>query len=234
MALNSFLAKRHSFFHICNGSCHIICDLVLSASVIELVTGLLCTPWTSRCYVEYEWDKRLVNRTWLFWRQLASPVIKLMTNYVLLLLYLTELINGKHCKSNKCHLHCLSYPGATSQIWSFFHCSWETWREREKYRVGASSGNVAACADNNKAFPPVTAAASHEKPRGFVHHWRLWRFLCAVFCFPLTSFRELMVKESLLGMSSELEGLLTCLPAFLLPSLAWWQKRLVDLHAFRI
>lgn len=94
-------------------------------------------------------------------------------------------------------------------------------REREKYRVGASSGNVAVCADNNKAFPPVTAAASHEKPRGFVHHWRMWRFLCAVFCFPLTSFRELMVKESLLGMSSELEGLLTCLPAFLLPSLAW-------------
>jgi len=52
---------------------------------------------------------------WLLWRQLSSPTIKLMTNYMVPLLYLMRLINGKHYESNK-YLYCLSYPGAISQI----------------------------------------------------------------------------------------------------------------------
>lgn len=137
-------------------------------------------------------DLAFLPFSWLFRRQLTSTTIKLMTSYVLLLLYLTGLINGKHYKSNK-YLHCLSYPGATSQIWSF---STGAGRHREigKYRAGAVSGSVAVCADINQHFLLFTPAASDEKPRGFVHHWSLWPFLCAIFCFPPTHFRELVVR----------------------------------------
>lgn len=77
-----------------------------------------------------------------------------------------------------------------------------------KYRASVGSGSVALWADTHQPFLLFAPAASGEKSGGFVYQWRLWNFLCAIF-FPPSFFRKLVVRESPLGMSSELEGLLT-------------------------
>lgn len=180
------------------------------------------------------WDQRLVNRTWIsflssvfFWRQLTFPPNKLMTNDVLFLLHLMKLVNWQILQKQQVP-PLFILPRGSSQIWSSF-----TGRhgEIEKYRESVGSGIV--WTDIHYPSLLFTPAASDEKPRRFVYHWRPWHFLCAIF-FPSSIFGKLGVRESPLGKRSGLEGLLTWLQAFLLPSLARWEKKIVNVGALKI